>query len=198
MPCVSRRLTAATCPFILCAWKSKSSAAPRTFRIASAKSVSARLLMDQLLYYIARGLIAFLQALPLDLGGAHWPGRRRAGLLVRCPASPRRHQEFDHVLRHGKVARGNPRARARKISGASAKTFACAVKTASMTFDQLSTTWRSWAAKSFCRKAPTEPHTSRVFAIGHFGNFELFAHSVQILPRVSGRHHLPRLRTPRH
>ena len=40
-PCASPKLTGATCRFISCAWKSKSSAARTTFRIASAKSVSA-------------------------------------------------------------------------------------------------------------------------------------------------------------
>ena len=55
--------------------------------------------------------------------------------------------------------------------------FACAVKTSSMSPDQLRDHMQIVGMKKVHPKNETEKPVSRIFAIGHFGNFELFAHA---------------------
>ena len=140
--------------------------------------------MDWLLYLLAHAFISLIQAFPLT-----WVARfgRGCGALVYC---------FDG--RHRRVARRNltlcfggektpeeiqalTRENFRRIG----ENFACAIKTASMNLDQLRSHMQIVGAEKVL-KYETETPISRVFAIGHFGNFELFAHATNFAPAYRG------------
>ncbi len=150
-----------------------------------------------MLYLLANGLITFIQALPLSvvarlgrLGGAvtwYLDGRhRRVALrnLAMCFGQEKGAAEI-HAL-----AREN----FRRIG----ENFACAVKTAAMDFNSLRnhveciapTLINPPAAASLQPSSPSTlqtasnplPPRSIVAAIGHFGNFELYARFGQFAP----------------
>ena len=134
--------------------------------------------MDLALYYLARVIIGFVQSLPLK-----WVARlgRAGGALA-------------HLLdaRHRRVARRNLRLCfggekserelrdiARENFRRIGESYACAVKTASMSFEELRPHVEFVAPAAVI--APAEP-TRIVAAIGHFGNFELYARFGQFAP----------------
>jgi lauroyl/myristoyl acyltransferase len=137
--------------------------------------------MDWLLYIVASGLVAVIQAFPVTwvarfgrcVGGlAYWiDGRhRRVTLrnLTECFGAEKSRAEI-HAL-----AREN----FRRIG----ENFASAIKTCSMNADQLRDHMQIVGVKKILPKSETEKPVSRVFAIGHFGNFELFAHAHTAAP----------------
>ncbi len=65
------------------------------------------------------------------------------------------------------------------------ETFGCAVKTASMGLDELRGHMEIIGAEKMLSPGSKTP-VSRVFAIGHFGNFELFAHAAAMAPHYRG------------
>lgn len=136
--------------------------------------------MDRLLSLLARGIIFLLQAFPLI-----WVARfgRVCGAMVYL---------FDG--RHRRVARRNLtlcfggektpaeiRALARENFRRIGENFACAIKTASMSLDQLRGHMEIVGTENVLKRETTTP-ISRIFAVGHFGNFELFAHSASFAP----------------
>ena len=155
--------------------------APTTFRIASAKSVSVDHGTAALLC-CARGAIALIQALPLTLVarlGQIWRGVGFmcwiAGIAAwRCEIS-------SSVLAREKLPEKSAASRG-KIFAASARTFACAVKTAGMDFSHTERACRIHRAGR--NKKPPGPKRTQsiVGAIGHFGNFELYARFGQFAP----------------
>lgn len=132
--------------------------------------------MDLPLYWAARCIVVLLQVLPLP-----WVARlgRAAGAVV-------------HLLdaRHRRMARGNLslcfrdemsprqiRAMARENFRRIGENFACAVKTGVMSDDQL----KPYLSFS---PAPSKPLPERmVVAVGHFGNFELYARIQPAFPK---------------
>ena len=135
--------------------------------------------MDQGIYYLARGLVALVQALPLRavarlgrcLGGLiYWldARHRRVALrnLTRCFSREKSPREI--------------RALARENFRRIGENFACAVKTASMSLAELAPHVQFVAP----HLAPTPGHPTRpmVAAIGHFGNFELYARFGEFAP----------------
>ncbi len=139
--------------------------------------------METLLYGLARGTIGLLQALPLTTVA-------RLGRLGGAVA---------YVLdrRHRRVALGNLaacfgrerspaelRALARENFRRIGEGFACSVKTASLSPEALRPHLDMvGAAKLSPAQAGEAPH-SRVVAIGHFGNFELYARANLFVPGV--------------
>jgi KDO2-lipid IV(A) lauroyltransferase len=134
--------------------------------------------MDALLYFLARGLVAVIQSLPLTLvarlgraGGAlaYWLDTRHRKVahsnLALCFGQEKSAKELAQIAREN----------FRRIG----ESFACAVKTASMTFEQLVPYVEFVAPSSFV--SPAEPQRV-VAAIGHFGNFELYARFGQFAP----------------
>ena len=128
--------------------------------------------MDTLLYLAARALVAVVQSLPLE-----WVarlGRAGGALAYRLDKRHRRVATINLRLCFGaektpheinELAREN----FRRIG----ETFACAVKTAGMTSEQLS---RHLTTEIKTQRPLPDPKTERIiFAIGHFGNFELYA-----------------------
>ncbi|MDB6016890.1 MAG: Lipid biosynthesis acyltransferase [Pedosphaera sp.] len=151
--------------------------------------------MDRLLYYVALCLIKFLQALPVvwvarvgRAGGAlfYWVDARHrrvvTGNLTMCFGQEKSPAEI-HAL-----AREN----FRRIG----ENFACAVKTASMELESLKQHMEAVGVEKLKLTGGPEADTSRVFAIGHFGNFEIFARSIQLLPQYQGATTYRALRSP--
>ncbi len=130
--------------------------------------------METLLYHGARLLIAFIQSLPLTwvarlgrvCGGlAYWlDGRhRRVALsnLNRC---------FGREKSPGEI-----RALARENFRRIGENFGCAIKTASMSQERLKPHLEFVLPEVLSSPPPGGPPRSVVVAIGHFGNFELYA-----------------------
>jgi Kdo2-lipid IVA lauroyltransferase/acyltransferase len=151
-----------------------------TFRTVSARSVSAKG-MEHFLYLLARLLVAFVQALPL--AWAARLGRTGGALVYRLDARHRRvavanlQMCFAHE-KSSKEIRSLARENFRRIG----ENYACAIKTAAMSAEELRphvefvlpANLRSLAQE------PTPPNL--VIAIGHFGNFELYARFGQFVP----------------
>jgi len=139
--------------------------------------------MDRLLYFIALVLIKAIQALPL-----HWVARigRAGGTLG-----------YALDARHRKVAQRNLamclgaertqeeiRSLARENFRRLGENYACAIKTAAMSWDNLRPNVQFVGAEKVVPADPAQPPRTLVVAIGHFGNFELYARFKQLLPAV--------------
>src|ERR1041385_1565714 len=130
--------------------------------------------MEQLLYIIARGVVAMLQALPLRAVARL--GRFGGGMAYRFD---RRHRMvalsnlrmcFGHEKDEAEI-RGLARENFRRIG----ENFACAIKTAAMTPEELRPHVEFIAPPSLGEQPEHPKPPSAVVAIGHFGNFELYA-----------------------
>src|SRR6266446_3651037 len=128
--------------------------------------------MDHLLCWLARCLIKFLQALPLRgvarLGRAggtltYWLDARHRRVAIenlnRCFASEKSDAEIRSIAREHFKRLG--------------ENYACAIKTAGMDWPQLE---KHLEFGGLEKLPPTDAGAmSWVIAIGHFGNFELYA-----------------------
>ena len=148
--------------------------------------------MDTLLYALARALVALLQALPLT-----WVARLGRGwaaaLAYWLDARHRRVALRNLTLCFG--AEKSPaelRALARENFRRIGENFACAVKTAAMSFDELRPHVEFVGNPRIVSPPAGQTPQSVVAAIGHFGNFELYARFGQFAPGLPVRHHLPR------
>ncbi|HLH54622.1 MAG TPA: hypothetical protein VKY92_13495 [Verrucomicrobiae bacterium] len=133
--------------------------------------------MDLLLYCAARGLVAFIQALPLT-----WVARLgRAGGALAYVLDRRHRRVADRNLQlcFAEKSEAERRAIARENFRRIGEGFACAVKTASMTFEELKPHVEFIAPKDI--RSPAQSRKV-VAAIGHFGNFELYARFSQFAP----------------
>ena len=135
--------------------------------------------MDTLLYLVVRSVVAVLQALPL-----RWVARlgRACGALA-----------YFLDGRHRKVAAKNmsssfPEKGAAEIKALAKENFrrlgenyACAVKTAAMSPEELRPHFDFVGAQKILRFVDDGVAQSCVVAIGHFGNFELYARFSQFV-----------------
>ena len=137
--------------------------------------------MDKLLYLIARAVIAFIQALPLRTvarlgraGGAlaYWLDARHRRVALRnltmCFSQEKSADEIRAIAKEN----------FRRIG----ENFACAAKTASMTYDQLKPHVEFIGDKKILAPPSDQKPPSLIIAIGHFGNFELYARFGQFCP----------------
>lgn len=133
--------------------------------------------MDTILTWLGQGFVRVVQALPLTL----------VARLGRCGGA----LAYWVDARHRKVARTNlTRSLGREYSPAQiealarenfkriGETFACGLRTASMTRDELRPHLELGPA---IFSGPGQPNRA-VFAIGHFGNFELYARGGDLMP----------------
>ncbi len=136
--------------------------------------------MDTLLYFVARVLIAVLQSLPLKwaarlgrAGGALFyvidARHRKVALknLRRCFSAEKSEQEICALAKEN----------FRRIG----ENYSCAIKTATMSLEELKGHIEFASAEKFLPKAGELPKKF-VVAIGHFGNFELYARFGQFMP----------------
>ena len=134
--------------------------------------------MDLLLYCFARGVISLIQSLPLRWAARF--GRFGGAIAYRLDARHRR-----VALRNLQMCFGNEKSDSELQAIAEenfrriGENFACAAKTASMKFEDLRQHVQFIAPADIL--APPEPR-SIVAAIGHFGNFELYARFGQFAP----------------
>ena len=137
--------------------------------------------MDKLLYFLARTVVAIFQALPLTwvarigrAGGAifyFWMrdiAKSSMKNLQLCFAQEKSAEELRAIAKENFKRIG--------------ENFCCATKTASMSFDDM----QDRIAIRRCEKnflpKPGEAPQSFIVAIGHFGNFELYARYGQFMP----------------
>src|SRR5258706_15473319 len=137
--------------------------------------------MNTVIYLLGRGVVAFLQALPLvwvarlgQAGGtlAYWlDGRhRRVALnnLILCFGREKSPVEI--------------RALARENFRRIGENYASAAKTAAMSPEQMVPHFEFVGAKKILPHEINQGPQSRIVAIGHFGNFELYVRFGQFVP----------------
>jgi len=137
--------------------------------------------METLLYFIARGLVAILQSLPLPLVARL--GRAGGALAYRLDARHRRVALQNLALCFGQEKspeeiRDIARENFRRIG----ENFVCAAKTAAMSFEALRPHVEFAGIERLPEKNAGQPPPNVVVAIGHFGNFELCARFGQFRP----------------
>jgi lauroyl/myristoyl acyltransferase len=121
-----------------------------------------------IVYYLARALIAFIQSLPLPLVARI--GRVGGAVAFRLDGRHRRVAlENLQMCFEGEMSQQEITALAKENFRRLGENYCCAIKTAAMSMDQL----RPYV--EFVHAKPLEPPRRLVIAIGHFGNFELYA-----------------------
>lgn len=137
--------------------------------------------MDKLLYIIAWTFIKLLQALPL-----RWVaqlGRWGGGLAFRLDARHRKVAIENLTQCFGdERSREQIRALAHENFRRLGENYACGIKTAAMTWEELQPHCEFVGAERLLPPGSATPPHSRVVAIGHFGNFELYARFGQYVP----------------
>ncbi len=137
--------------------------------------------MDPLLYLLARALVAFVQAMPLTwvarlgrAGGAlaWWFDARHRRVALRNLTMCLGHEKSPDEIR----------ALARENFFRIGENFCCAVKTAAMTFEALRARVEFAGDPAILSPAAGQKPQGVVTAIGHFGNFELYARFGQFAP----------------
>jgi lauroyl/myristoyl acyltransferase len=137
--------------------------------------------MNTVIYLLGRGVVAFLQALPLV-----WVARlgRAGGALAYWLDGRHRRVVLDNLTRcfGREKSRAEIRALARENFRRIGENYASAVKTAAMTPWQMLPHFDLTLARSILPHEADAGPQSRIVAIGHFGNFELYARFGQFVP----------------
>lgn len=137
-------------------------------------------ILEMPLYWLARSLVALIQALPLRLVAR----LGRAGAAVAWSLDGRHRQM---ALRNLSLCFGNEksvreiRSLARENFRCIGENYACAVKTAAMSTDELQPHVEFIGSGDF-DSIRARNIRNIVVAIGHFGNFELYARVSQFFP----------------
>jgi KDO2-lipid IV(A) lauroyltransferase len=137
--------------------------------------------MDWLLSIVARALVAGLQALPLPAVARL--GRTLGGIAWWCDARHRRVAlaNLDRCLGR-ELSRRQIRILARENFRRIGENFACGVRTAAMTDAEVRKVVEVRGADKLMNPATRADRPSCLVAIGHFGNFELFARCGMYVP----------------
>ncbi len=141
--------------------------------------------MDRLLYFVVLSLIKFLQALPL-----RWValiGRGGGAVAYFIDARHRKVAQRNIAMCLGKERTPEEvHALAKENFRRLGESYCCAIKTASMTWEELQPHLEFVGVKKEMHGGPGLNPPSVVVAIGHFGNFELYARFVQYMPNIRG------------
>ena len=130
--------------------------------------------METPLYYLARALVAVLQALPLTWAARL--GRAGGALAYWLDARHRRVATRNLTMCFGhENSAAEIRALARENFRRIGENFACAVKTAAMSFEELRPHVEFVGNRQILSPPSGGKPPGVVAAIGHFGNFELYA-----------------------
>src|ERR1051325_1939528 len=139
--------------------------------------------MDLLLYLFVRPLVALLQALPLTTAArvgrafgamAYWVDARHRRVAVRNLTACFGREKSPAEIRA--LARENFRRIGENYCGA--------IKTAAMTKEQLLPHFEVVGGEQVRARVTGTPPRSVVMAVGHFGNFELYARYGQFVPPI--------------
>jgi lipopolysaccharide heptosyltransferase II len=137
--------------------------------------------MDTLIYWFARVFVAMIQALPLTLVARL--GRAGGGLAYWLDARHRRVALRNLTMCFGnEKSPGEIRALARENFRRLGENYASAIKTAAMSPEQLRLHFSFTGAEKILPHESGGGPQSRIVAIGHFGNFELYARFGQYVP----------------
>jgi len=136
---------------------------------------------EWLLYAVARVVVTLLQALPLPvvarlgrMGGAcaYWLDGRHRRVALRNLT----------LVFGGELPPEEIRALAREHFRRLGENYCCAVKTAAMSPEELRPHLQFVGTEVLRSAVRGQPPASRVIALGHFGNFELYARFGQYAP----------------
>ena len=137
--------------------------------------------MDTLIYWPVRALVTVIQALPLTLVARL--GRAAGGLAFRLDARHRRVALNNLTMCFGgEKSAAEIRAVARENFRRIGENFASAVKTAVMSPARMRPHFDFIGAEKILKFQANSGPQSRIVAIGHFGNFELYARFGQFVP----------------
>ncbi len=138
-------------------------------------------MMELLLYLLARALVALIQALPLRW--VAWLGRAGGALAYGLDGRHRRVALRNLRLCFAReLTPDEIRALAKENFRRIGENYACAVKTAAMSLEEIRPHVEFVAPAQFLGEASRQRPKSVVAAIGHFGNFELYARFGQFAP----------------
>ena len=130
--------------------------------------------MDTVLYLLAATVLGFIRLLPLRTVARL--GRFFGGLAYFLDARHRKVAISNLTLCFSpEKSPGEIRAFARENFRRIGENYVCAARTAFMTPEQLKPHFDFVGAEKILPFVPKQPPQSRVVAIGHFGNFELYA-----------------------
>lgn len=134
-----------------------------------------------MLYLVARAVVALLQALPLRLVARLG---RAGGALAYYFDSRHRQVALKNLTMCFSLEKSSAQihALAKENFRRLGENYTCAIKTALMTPEQLQPNFEFVGAERVLPRAASQGSSSRVVAIGHFGNFELYAHYGQYVP----------------
>ena len=137
--------------------------------------------MDTLIYYFARGVVAVLQALPLVTVARL--GRTLGALAYRLDARHRKVALDNLTLCFGhEKSPAEIRVIAKENFRRIGENYCSAIKTAAMSPWQMHPHFDFILAKSILPHEANAGPQSRIVAVGHFGNFELYARFGQFVP----------------
>ncbi|MGH7976675.1 MAG: lysophospholipid acyltransferase family protein, partial [Limisphaerales bacterium] len=137
--------------------------------------------MDNALYFFARALVAFIQMPPLRIVARI--GRAGGAIAFWLDA---RHRKV--ALQNLQMVFGNEkspeeiRAIAKENFRRLGENYCSAIKTAAMTPDEMKRHFVFTGAEKILPHETNAGPQSRIIAVGHFGNFELYAHFGQFVP----------------
>jgi KDO2-lipid IV(A) lauroyltransferase len=149
--------------------------------------------MNLLIYYFVSGLIAVLQSLPLEAVARI--GRFFGGLAHFLDGRHRNVARRNLAMCFPEKSTAEIRALARENFKRVGENFACAVKTASLSREQLNRRVEL-SGTAILDAYAAKPPTSIIVAIGHFGNFELYGRLWQLLPDHQGATTYRAIRNP--
>lgn len=137
--------------------------------------------MDNALYFFARALVAFIQMLPLRAVARI--GRAGGAIAFRLDA---RHRKVAlqnlQMCFAGEKSPEEIHAIARENFRRLGENYCSAIKTAAMTPDEMKRHFIFTGAEKILPHEANAGPQSRIVAVGHFGNFELYAHFGQFVP----------------
>jgi lauroyl/myristoyl acyltransferase len=137
--------------------------------------------VDSLLYGITRATISLIRALPLSwVARLGQLGGRIVGLLDARHRRVARHN-LERAL-GDQLDRRQIRRLVSENFGRIGENFACAVRTAGMSPSEIREILEVVGFEKMLPQPQVQPPPSRVVAIGHFGNFELFASAFSFAP----------------
>jgi KDO2-lipid IV(A) lauroyltransferase len=137
--------------------------------------------MDWLLYIVARGFVGLIQALPLRVVAR--VGRAGGALTYWLDARHRRVAiaGLTQVFGAEKSA-AEIRELAKENFRRLGESYSCAIKTASMSMEELRPHLEFVSGPELMQIPSSVKPRSHVMAIGHFGNFELYARWTHVCP----------------
>ena len=136
--------------------------------------------MNTVIYWLARAVVAVLQALPLNVVARF--GRFCGGSAYLLTARYRRVATDNLAQSFPEKSTAEIRAIARENFRRVGENYASAIKTAAMAPEQMLPHFEFVGAANISPFQPDAGPQSRVIAIGHFGNFELYARFGQFVP----------------